>query len=127
MGLFLLGIFSGTAFADSGEHVNQWLDEFTADNVPTKLEGDGYAIVVNQILDKSEYKVGEIISVRLELVNIGNKTVTIQHLAPLFQTLVKNQNGSIAWPSIGTAYALRGDKTSLEPHIPISERVLSGD
>ena len=121
--IFSIGIigFSGTAFADSGQHINQWLNDITADNVPTKLEGDGYVIVVNQVLDKSEYKVGETIFVRPELVNIGNKTVTIRHLAPLFQTLVKNQNGSIAWPSVGTAYALRSDKIALEPHKPISD------
>lgn len=113
--------FSGTAFADSGQHINQWLNDITADNVPTRLEGDGYVIVVNQVLDKSEYKVGDTISVRPELINIGNKTVTIQHLTPLFQTLVKNQNGSIVWPSIGTAYTLRSDKIALEPHKPISD------
>lgn len=110
-----------SAFADSGQHINQWLNEITADNVPTRLEGEGYIIVVNQVLDKSEYKVGDTISVRPELVNIGNKTVIIQHLTPLFQTLVKNQNGSIAWPSIGTAYTLRSDKIALEPHKPISD------
>lgn len=120
LALLLIGFFS-TAFADSEQHINQWLNDITADNIPTRLEGDGYVIVINQVLDKSEYKVGDTISVRPERVNIGNKTVTIRHLAPLFQTLVKNQNGSIAWPSIGTAYALRSDKIALEPHKPISD------
>src|SRR5438445_11850981 len=73
---------------------NPTLEESWGHSATTQLDHDGIKIIVDQVTDKLEYKIGERVIVKAELINIGNKNVTIVHLSPLFLTEVKYQNDS---------------------------------
>jgi hypothetical protein len=98
-----------------------YLEDLFGGNRQNKAEFDDSVILVNQVIDKLEYKVGETIMVKPELVNYGNKNVTITYYAPLFFTVVKDQNDNIIWPPVGSSHILIPSTETLEPHMPFYE------
>lgn len=88
----------------------------------TSIEYDGGKIIINQISDKLEYKIGETVTIKPQLVNIGDKNMTIIHYSPLFATEVKYQNGSKAWPSLSQAVTMEPwTEVTLRPGITLEE------
>src|SRR5690349_19695692 len=56
---------------------NRTLEEQFGNTRQTNVEYNGTELVLNQLIDKSEYKMGEPIHVTPELINIGNKTIDV--------------------------------------------------
>ena len=101
---------------------NPTLEESWGHSARTQLDHDGIKIIVDQVTDKLEYKIGERVTVKAELINIGNKNVTIVHLPPLFLTEVKYQNGSKAWPPYAEGVVLFPEMVqTLVPGIPAGD------
>lgn len=61
---------------------------------------NGAILILNQTSDKPEYKVGENVTISIELINIENKSVDIGYWPPLVVLEIKNQNGAVVWPKI---------------------------
>ncbi len=97
---------------------NPTFEEQFGNPTKTKLVNDGSILVLNQTAQKLEYKMGENITIIPELINIGNRTISIAYLEPAFFLEIKNQTGDVVWPQstrIGWVPEYSGIKTSLKP------------
>ena len=57
----------------------------------TKLVHGGSVLILNQTTHKLVYKMGENITISTELINIGNKTVSVGYLEPKFFLEIKKE------------------------------------
>jgi hypothetical protein len=78
------------------------------------LKHNGAILIVNQTINKLEYKVGEKITVSCALENVGNNSITINHLVPLMQSAVTYDNGTAYLPINYPNVLIGGDET-IEP------------
>ncbi|MDE2589627.1 MAG: hypothetical protein KGL95_08185, partial [Patescibacteria group bacterium] len=70
--MFAVLTFSQTAVAQTSHDVAQ------SDNAPvTKISDNGVVLVVNQTVEKLQYKMGEPIIVHPEMSNVGKSTVFV--------------------------------------------------
>jgi len=95
---------------------NPTLEEQFGNPTQTKLVHDGAILILNQTTQKLAYKMGENITIIPELINTGNKTVTVGYCEPLVAFEIKNQAGDEVWPKsqLGCVPELTGKKT-LQP------------
>ena len=85
----LVHLLSQTASAQTAHEILQ-----ERDNTPvTQLSYDGATLIINQTIDKLEYKMGENITIHPEMINIGTAPVTVANGTPLFDIQVMDQNG----------------------------------
>ncbi len=114
----LLFTFQSVAFGDNVESTP--LEDLFPGTKQTRIEyGDDAVIIVNQTVKKLEFQVGEMITVKPYLVNVGNKNVTITHSMPLFLTEIKHQNGSAVWPPYDTGIVPIPVQKILQPNVPL--------
>ncbi|MDE1727468.1 MAG: hypothetical protein KGH89_09450 [Thaumarchaeota archaeon] len=73
------------------------LEYFFGNTTQTQLTHDGAQIIINQTINRSEYKIGEKISITPELVNMGRKSVNIFYVPPLLQTEIKYENEIVGY------------------------------
>lgn len=100
--IFLSGLISSLIIADMG---------------PTSYEHEG-AIITSRIdADKEVFGIGERVDIVPQLINIGNKSVTISHSDPAFIIDVYNAAGAKVWayqfPQLSVAHI-----AELKPDIP---------
>jgi hypothetical protein len=111
--LILISILLQTALAQKTAH--EILQK--RDNMPaTKLSHGGAVLIINQTIDKLEYKMGENITVHPEMINIGTSPVVVANGMPLFDIQVY-QNGNKVFDSGYSGSQIVGWGFILEPDI----------
>jgi hypothetical protein len=86
------------------------------DNTPaTQLSYDGSVLIINQTIDKLEYKMGENITIHPEMINIGTTPVTVANGTPLFDIQVMYQNGTKVFDSGYSGMLIVGWGFTLNP------------
>ncbi len=93
---------------------NPTLEEQLGNPTQTKLVHDNAMLVLNQTTKKLVYQSGEEIIITPELINIGNKSVSVGYLEPEFFLEIKNQAGEVVWlqhTTIGWVPEFAGTKT----------------
>ncbi|MBI1829501.1 MAG: hypothetical protein HY222_04835 [Thaumarchaeota archaeon] len=120
----LVLILPQTAFASMLYNNNNVLEQFNA-NSPrmTKLVHDGAILITNQTMKKTEYKMGEKITVHPELTNIGNKSMSVFYLWHPFFVVINYQNGTAAWangPSVPVLEYSSNLNQTLKPNVPFT-------
>jgi hypothetical protein len=115
----LASILSQTAFAQQTAH--QILQE--RDNMlVTKLTHAGGAVlIINQTVDKLEYKVGENITVHPEMINIGDNSAFIVNGLPLFDIQVVYENGSKFYDSGYSGMLIVGAGFTIKPSMIVND------
>jgi len=121
MVLIISIMLTSNVFATSSVYHTSLENEFG--NIKTKLVHDGAILILNQTTQKLTYNTEENILVNTELINIGNKSVTISYCEPLTAFEVKNQAGGEVWPrsQIACIPEFTGKKT-LQPGEHLSIR-----
>src|SRR5574337_59977 len=90
-----------------------------------KLVHDGAILITTQTLNKTQYNIGERVTVYPELTNIGNKSMDIYYLWDPFFVVVTFQDGSIVWtdgPGLPPMEFSYNRNQTLEPNIPFTTK-----
>ncbi|MHB8547370.1 MAG: hypothetical protein ACYDAJ_11435 [Nitrosotalea sp.] len=90
------------------------LEDQIGNSTQTKLVHDDSILILNQTTPKLVYKMGENITISTELINIGNKAVSVAYEEPEFFLELKNMAGDLVWPSharVGWIPEFGGEKT----------------
>ncbi|MDE1765844.1 MAG: hypothetical protein KGI27_06160 [Thaumarchaeota archaeon] len=114
--MFAVLTFSQTAFAQTSHDVAQ------SDNAPvTKISEKGVVLVVNQTVEKLQYKMGEPIIVHPEMSNVGKSTVFVANGLPLFHVEVRSENGTKVFDSGYSGMLIVGWGFTLSPGMTESD------
>ena len=119
--LFILGT-QGYVFGQTTEDMINTLNHHHTRN--TILTINGSILIVNQTVT-SEFMAWGPIAVHPELINIGNKNITICYLWQPFFTVVDYKNGSTAWangPGIPPMEFSYTDTQTLGPGVPFTPK-----
>lgn len=92
----IIFLASQSAFGKDSTY-NPTLEDQWGNSTKTKVVHDNSILILNQTT-KLAYKMGENITINTELINIGNKTVTIGYCEPWVVFEIKNQAGDEVWP-----------------------------
>ena len=124
LSFILASILLQTASASMLYNNNEVLKQFDTNSTRiTKLAHDGAILIVTQTIKKTEYKLGEKITVHPELTNVGNKSMEIFYLWHPFFFVIKDQNGSAVWangPSVPVMEYSSNRNQTLKPNVPFS-------
>jgi hypothetical protein len=116
--ILLIGILAGvfiivsqTAFAQTAHEILE-----KRDNTPvTQMSYNGAILMINQTINKLEYRMGENITIHPEMINIGTAPVTVTNGTPLFNIQIIDQNGTTVFDSGYSGMLIVGWGFTLNP------------
>lgn len=110
-------ILSQTVFAQTAHEILQQRDAMPA----TRLTHAGAVLIINQTVDKLEYKMGENITIHPQMINIGNSSVFAANGMPLFDIQVVYENGSKFYDSGYSGGDIVGAGFTIKPGMIIND------
>ncbi|MDE1813839.1 MAG: hypothetical protein KGH87_00855 [Thaumarchaeota archaeon] len=103
---------------DHGPTLGETIGMNKCENQSTLINYHGVNLTVINIINKTTFGIGENITVTPELLNHGNRNVTVSYCGPLFVTLTTDESNKIVSPQYSWACPLFDNEITLKPNVP---------